>query len=168
MRSDVRIRPANRSDEAFVHRTTGRLAAFGPPAWRTPDEIVEAERRTLRAFFSEPPTDAALLIAESDTPLGFVFLETQVDYFTGERHGHVGIIAVDDVAEGRGIGKALLQHLARICMEKGWSRLQWAVLDWNAPSIEFYKSLGAVMLDEWTGCRLDGPALARLAGESAR
>ena len=78
MRSDVRIRPANRSDEAFVHRTTGRLAAFGPPAWRTPDEIVEAERRTLRAFFIESPTDTALLIAESNSPLGCETIRIEV------------------------------------------------------------------------------------------
>ena len=64
---------------------------------------------------------------------------------------------------GKGIGKALLVHLANQCVANGWSRLQWAVLDWNTPSIEFYKSLGAVMMDEWTICRLSGEALARLA-----
>ena len=142
MRRDVRIRPANRSDEAFVHRTTGRLAAFGPPAWRTPDEIVEAERRTLRAFFSEPPTDTALLIAESDTPLGFVFLETQVDYFTGERHGHVGIIAVDDAAEGRGIGKALLEAAGSWARTRGFRRLTLNVFAGNERARRLYEHSG--------------------------
>ena len=142
MRSDVRIRPANRSDEAFVHRTTGRLAAFGPPAWRTPDEIVEAERRTLRAFFIESPTDTALLIAESDTPLGFVYLETQVDYFTGERHGHVGIIAVDDVAEGRGIGKALLEAAGSWARTRGFRRLTLNVFAGNERARRMYEHAG--------------------------
>ena len=64
---------------------------------------------------------------------------------------------------GNGIGKALLALLAKHCMANGWSRLQWAVLDWNTPSIDFYKSLGAVLMDEWTGCRVSGPALATLA-----
>ena len=64
---------------------------------------------------------------------------------------------------GKGIGKALLVHLAKECAANGWGCLQWAVLDWNAPSIAFYKSLGAVMMDEWTLCRLTGPALAALA-----
>ena len=64
---------------------------------------------------------------------------------------------------GKGIGKALLAHLPGECVENGWSRLQWSVLDWNTPSIEFYKSLGAVMMDEWTVCRIGGPALAELA-----
>ncbi|UCF53743.1 MAG: GNAT family N-acetyltransferase, partial [Bradyrhizobium sp.] len=67
---------------------------------------------------------------------------------------------------GRGLGKALLVYLARECVDNGWSRLQWAVLDWNAPSIAFYKSLGAVMMDDWTLCRVAGPALTRLAGSS--
>jgi GNAT superfamily N-acetyltransferase len=142
MRSDVRIRPANRSDEAFVHRTTGRLAAFGPPAWRTPDEIVEAERRTLRAFFIESPTDTALLIAESDTPLGFVYLETQVDYFTGEPHGHVGIIAVDDVAEGRGIGKALLEAAGSWARTRGFRRLTLNVFAGNERARRLYEHAG--------------------------
>jgi hypothetical protein len=59
--------------------------------------------------------------------------------------------------------KALLVHLAKECVANGWSRLQWSVLDWNTPSIEFYKSLGAVLMDEWTVCRIGGPALTALA-----
>ena len=62
-----------------------------------------------------------------------------------------------------GIGKALMLHLARKCVENEWPRLQWAVLDWNTPSIDFYKSLGAEMLDEWTGVHISGDALTRLA-----
>ena len=64
---------------------------------------------------------------------------------------------------GRGVGKALMVHLARKCVENGWARLQWSVLDWNTPSIEFYKSLGGVLLDEWTVVRVSGDALTRLA-----
>ena len=63
--------------------------------------------------------------------------------------------------------QARLARLARECLNNGWSRLQWSVLDWNAPSIEFYKSLGAVLMGEWTVCRVNGPALAALA-EGAR
>jgi diamine N-acetyltransferase len=64
---------------------------------------------------------------------------------------------------GNGIGKALLSHLARECVTNNWSRLQWSVLDWNAPSIAFYKSLGADLMDEWTICKVAGPALHALA-----
>ncbi len=68
---------------------------------------------------------------------------------------------------GKGIGKALLMRLAKIAVERGYGRLEWAVLDWNTPSIEFYRSLGAVPLDEWTGYRLTGEALDRLARSDA-
>ena len=72
---------------------------------------------------------------------------------------------VDPGQRGKGIGKALLARLAKIAVERGYGRLEWAVLDWNTPSIEFYRSLGAVPLNEWTGYRLTGAALARLSGE---
>ena len=70
---------------------------------------------------------------------------------------------VRQAVRGKGIGKALLSHLAKECVTNNWSRLQWSVLDWNAPSIAFYKSLGAVMMDEWTICKVTGPALNALA-----
>ena len=66
---------------------------------------------------------------------------------------------------GRGIGKALLKHLAQICVDRGYGRFQWWVLDWNEPSIEFYKALGAVAMDEWTVYRVSGEALEGLAKE---
>jgi GNAT superfamily N-acetyltransferase len=68
---------------------------------------------------------------------------------------------------GKGIGKALLSHLAKQGVANGWSRLQWSVLDWNTPSIEFYQSLGAVLMDEWTVCRVGGEALTALAQAKA-
>ena len=142
MRSDVRIRPAGRSDQAFVHRVTGRLAAFGPPSWRTPDEIVEAERRTLDAFFVDPPSGAALLIAEDGTPLGFIYLETQIDYFSGERHGHVGIVAVDDGAEGTGVGRALLDAAASWASTRGFRRLTLNVFEGNDRARRIYERAG--------------------------
>ena len=84
-----------------------RLGAFGPPPWRTSDEIGEADARVVRAFFDDPPAGASLLVAESDgAPLGFIYLETLRDYFVGEEHGHVGILAVTEAAEGRGAGEA--------------------------------------------------------------
>ena len=90
-------------------------------------------------------------------------LHDQFNYFAG-RHGiYLEDLFVRPALRGNGIGKALLVHLAKECAANGWSQLQWAVLDWNAPSIAFYKSLGAVMMEEWTLCRLTGPSLASLA-----
>lgn len=72
---------------------------------------------------------------------------------------------VQPAHRGAGIGRALLARLAEVCAERGLARLEWSVLDWNEPSIGFYRSLGAVTMDEWTVCRLDGAALARLGRE---
>ena len=83
--------------------------------------------------------------------------------FSGRPGIYLEDLFVRPAFRGRGIGKALMVHLARRCVAQGWSRLQWSVLDWNTPSIEFYKSLGGVLLDEWTVVRVSGDALTRLA-----
>ena len=72
-----------------------------------------------------------------------------------------------ETARGHGIGKALLSRLARIAVERAWGRVEWAVLDWNAPAIGFYKGLGATILDDWRICRLTGDALVQLAGQES-
>jgi diamine N-acetyltransferase len=80
------------------------------------------------------------------------------------RHGiYLEDLYVRPEHRGRGLGRALLEHLARRCVDEGLTRLQWSVLDWNAPAIGFYRGLGAEMLDAWTGCRVDGEALVQLA-----
>jgi GNAT superfamily N-acetyltransferase len=73
---------------------------------------------------------------------------------------------VQPAHRGAGLGRALLAALAAVCVERGLGRLEWWVLDWNAPSIAFYKSLGAIMLEDWTLCRVTGPSLTRLAGSA--
>src|SRR5246127_1827184 len=98
---------------------------------------------------------------------GFAVWFINFSTFSGRSGIYLEDLFVHPVQRGKGIGKALLSHLARECVANNWSRLQWSVLDWNTPSIEFYKSLGAVMLDDWTICKVAGPALAALA-EGAR
>jgi diamine N-acetyltransferase len=108
-------------------------------------------------------------IAEWDgEPAGIALWFPNFSSFRG-RHGlYLEDLFVRPAFRRRGIGRALLRHLARRCVTEGWTRFEWAVLDWNAPSIAFYKSLGAELLDEWTVCRLGGDALARLgAAETA-
>jgi GNAT superfamily N-acetyltransferase len=83
--------------------------------------------------------------------------------FTGRRGIYLEDLFVAPAFRGKGIGKALLAYLAGLCVENGWSRMQWSVLDWNAPSINFYKSLGADMMDEWKLCKVTGAALSQLA-----
>ena len=99
----------------------------------------------------------------ASAPVGFALWFYTYSTFRG-RHGiWLEDLFVTPEARGKGIGKALLVHLAQECMANGWSRLQWSVLDWNTPSIEFYKSLGTEMMDQWTVCRVGGQALTALA-----
>jgi GNAT superfamily N-acetyltransferase len=103
-------------------------------------------------------------IAEWDGEVaGFAVWFVNFSTFSGRAGIYLEDLFVRPAQRGKGIGKALLAHLARECVANGWSRLQWSVLDWNTPSIEFYKSLGAVLMDEWTVCRVNGAALTALA-----
>jgi GNAT superfamily N-acetyltransferase len=95
--------------------------------------------------------------------VGFAVWFINFSTFSGRSGIYLEDLFVRPALRGKGIGKALLSHLAKECVANGWSRLQWSVLDWNTPSIEFYKSLGAVLMDEWTVCKVAGPALAALA-----
>lgn len=125
-------------------------------------EVVATEAEIEAALFEENPK-AFCDIAEWDgEPVGFAVWFYTYSTFSG-RHG----IWLEDLfvrpdQRGRGIGKALLVHLARRCVAEGLGRFEWWVLDWNAPSIAFYKSQGGVMQDEWTKVRVDGDDLLKL------
>ena len=136
-------------------------------------ELAEYEKLLHEVEATEALIDAALFgdnpllfceIAEWDgEPAGFAVWFVNFSTFSGRSGIYLEDLFVRPAYRGKGIGKALLAYLAKLCVEKGWARLQWSVLDWNTPSIAFYKSLGAVMMDEWTVCRVNGPALAALA-----
>jgi diamine N-acetyltransferase len=149
-----------RSDEAgLVHSFVRELAEYE----KLGHEVEATEADIAAALFG----DRAVVfcdIAEWDgEPAGFAVWFVNFSTFSG-RHGiYLEDLFVRPALRGKGIGKALLMHLAKQCVANGWSRLQWAVLDWNTPSIEFYKSLGADLMDEWTICRVTGEALVRLA-----
>jgi GNAT superfamily N-acetyltransferase len=139
----VDVRSARAGDRGFVLEAVFRLAAFGLPPGRTPHEIVEGEARTLRAFFdaAEPPD--TLLIAEAGgAPLGFVFLEEKHDYFTGLRHGHIGILAVTEEAEGRGAGSALMRAAEHWAREHDYPSLTLNVFDANHRARRMYEHFG--------------------------
>ena len=130
-------------------------------------EVEATEAMIADALFGEGPQLYCAIAEWNGEPVGFAVWFVNFSTFSG-RHGiYLEDLYVRPSHRGRGLGKALLVHLAKECVENGWSRLQWAVLDWNAPSIAFYKSLGAAMLDDWTLCRVTGPALTRLAGSAS-
>ena len=115
------------------------------------------------ALFSDNPLLFCEIAEWDGEPAGFAVWFVNFSTFSGRSGIYLEDLFVRPAYRGKGIGKALLAYLAKLCVEKGWARLQWSVLDWNTPSIAFYKSLGAVMMDEWTVCRVNGPALAALA-----
>ncbi|OKO76787.1 GNAT family N-acetyltransferase [Bradyrhizobium sp. NAS96.2] len=126
-------------------------------------EVHASEADIAEALFGESPRLFCDIAEWNGEPAGFAVWFVNFSTFAG-RHGiYLEDLFVRPALRGKGIGKALLVHLAKHCLANGWSRLQWAVLDWNAPSIAFYKSLGAEMMDEWTVCRVSGEALSALA-----
>lgn len=141
MSTGVRIGQA--ADRDFVIQTARRFAAFTRPAWRTAHEIVGGEVRSLDDFFDGGLHGATLLVAESDgQPSGFAFLEHATDYFTGERHGHVGMVAVAESAEGRGVGSALLAAAEDWARTNRYSRLTLNVFEGNERARRVYERAG--------------------------
>jgi GNAT superfamily N-acetyltransferase len=129
-------------------------------------EVEATEAGIGAALFADNPRLFCDIAEWNGEPAGFAIWFLNFPTFSG-RHGiFLEDLFVRPAFRGKGIGKALLAHLAKTCVDNGWSRLQWSVLDWNAPSIAFYKSLGAVLMDEWTLCRVNGPALAALARQA--
>jgi GNAT superfamily N-acetyltransferase len=111
--------------------------------WRTTEELVEGEARTLRDFFESPDDGSRLLIAEtSERRLGFVLLEELRDYFTLERHGHIGILAVTEGAEGRGAGGALIRAAESWARDRGYRTLTLNVFSGNSHAREVYEHFG--------------------------
>ncbi len=125
---------------------------------------VEADEAGIDALLFGPQPRAFCDIAEVDgTPVGFALWFYNVSTFKGRCGIYLEDLYVRPEVRGQGAGKALLAGLARRCVEQNLGRLEWAVLDWNAPSIAFYDSLGAAAMDDWIIRRLTGEALERLA-----
>jgi len=130
-------------------------------------EVEATEAMIADALFGDNPRLFCDIAEWNGEVAGFAVWFVNFSTFSGRPGIYLEDLFVRPSLRGNGIGKALLSHLAKECVANNWSRLQWSVLDWNAPSIAFYKSLGAVMLDEWTICKVAGPALSQLA-EGAR
>ena len=129
-------------------------------------EVEATEPMIAGALFSDNPRLFCEIAEWNGEVAGFAVWFLNCSTFAGRFGIYLEDLFVRPHLRGNGIGKSLLAHLAKTCVENGWARLQWAVLDWNEPSIAFYKSLGAVMMDEWTLCRVTGPALDALAAKA--
>ncbi len=132
---------------------------------RLPNEVVATEAG-LRASLFGPVAAAEVVIAEVDgTAAGFALFFHNYSTFLGRRGLWLEDLFVRPAFRGQGIGRALLRHLAEVAVARGCGRLEWSVLDWNEPAIGFYRSLGAVPMNEWTTFRVTGDALNTLAGQ---
>jgi GNAT superfamily N-acetyltransferase len=126
-------------------------------------EVEATEAGIAAALFSDHPRIYCEIAEWNGEGVGFAVWFFNFSTFSGRAGIFLEDLFVRPAFRGKGIGKALLVHLAKLCVDNGWSRMQWSVLDWNTPSIEFYKSLGGEMMDEWKLVRLNGAALSQLA-----
>ena len=156
-----RIRRACPEDSGEIFSLVRELAEYE----KLSHEVEATESMIADALFSESPRLYCEIAEWNGEVAGFAVWFVNFSTFSGRFGIYLEDLFVRPQFRGNGIGKALLADLARTCVDNGWSRLQWSVLDWNAPSIAFYKSLGAVLMDEWTVCRVSGPALDALASK---
>jgi len=154
------IRPAIPSDVPQILAFIRGLAVYE----REPDAVSATEADLLRDGFGPNPFYFCLIAESDDVPAGFAFYFFNYSTWLGRPGLYLEDIFVLPEFRGQGIGRALLRRVAAIAIEKGCLRLQWEVLDWNTPAIEFYRAMGAEFLDEWRNVRVTGHALHRLAG----
>ncbi|PKP86267.1 MAG: N-acetyltransferase [Alphaproteobacteria bacterium HGW-Alphaproteobacteria-17] len=155
----IAIRPATPADLPLIARFIRDLAEYEKLAHE-----VRFDETGLGEKLFGPRPYAEVVIGEIEgTPQGFALFFHNFSTFEGRPGLYLEDLFVRPAARGSGLGKALLAHLARLCVDRDCARLEWSVLDWNAPAIGFYQSLGARLMDEWTVMRVDGDALTDLA-----
>jgi GNAT superfamily N-acetyltransferase len=160
----ITIRAAQPADAALLFTLVRELAEYEKLS-----ADVDATAESVAAVLFAPQPRVFSDIAEwNGEPAGFALWFLNFSSFRG-RHGlYLEDVFVRPAFRGKGLGKALLARLARRCVENGWARFEWTILDWNKPSIDFYRSIGATVMDEWKICRLTGAALDRFAREGQR
>jgi GNAT superfamily N-acetyltransferase len=155
------IRPAIAADVSQILIFIRGLAAYE----REPDAVTATEADLLRDGFGPNPFYHCLIAEQDGAPAGFAFYFFNYSTWTGRPGLYLEDLFVQPEFRGLGIGKALLERVAAIAVENNCPRLQWEVLDWNTPAIDFYRACGAEFLKEWLNVRMSGEALRRLAGD---
>jgi GNAT superfamily N-acetyltransferase len=156
------IRPARAGDVPAIYQLVRDLAEYE----RSLQHVRATEEDLLQSLTADPPAVFAHVAEHDGEVVGFALWFLSFSTWEG-RHGiYLEDLYVRPDMRGGGHGRALLARLARICVQRGYRRLEWAVLDWNAPALGFYASLGAVPMDEWSVHRLGSPALQALAADT--
>jgi len=158
------IRPASPADIPAIYRLICELADYE----RSLDQVSATEDRLAASLFGPEPAVFAHVAEHDGSVVGFALWFLNYSTWLGKHGIYLEDLYVTPAVRGTGLGKALLAELAGICVERGYGRLEWWVLDWNSPARGFYASLGAVGMDEWTVHRLTGPALTALAAHASQ
>ena len=156
------ITPATAADVPTILHLIRSLAEYE----RLSHEVVATEDSLHAALFGDRPGAECLIARTHGEPVGFALYFHNFSTFLSRRGLYLEDLFVEPAHRGKGYGKALLQQLARIAVGRGCGRLEWSVLDWNAPAIGFYESLGATLMSEWRIFRLTGDALQAFAAGS--
>jgi len=157
--SEFQIRPARVEDVPIILELIRDLATYE----RAPNEVTATEEQLVDVLFGERPAAEVLLAFEGKSPVGFSVFFHNFSTWLGRPGLYLEDLFVKPEKRGKGYGRALLVDLAKIAHNRGCGRMEWAVLDWNEPAIEFYRALGAKPMDEWTVFRLTRDGIARLA-----
>jgi GNAT superfamily N-acetyltransferase len=155
----IHIRPATVEDTPLLLGFIRQLAEYE----RLSHEVVADETSLRASLFGDTPAAEAVIGSLEGVPAGFALFFQNFSTFLGRPGLYLEDLFVRPDARGRGLGEALLRHLAQEAVRRGCGRFEWAVLDWNEPAIGFYRKLGAVPLSDWTVFRVTGDALLRLA-----
>lgn len=155
----LNIRPATPTDVPLIQQFIRDLAEYE----RSPESAVATQKDLLRDGFGPEPKYRCILAEWDGRPAGFAFFFYNYSTWQGRPGLYLEDLFVKPVFRGKGIGKALLLHLAKIAVDEDCGRFQWQVLDWNTPAIDFYKSLGAKTMNEWLTMRIEGEDIKKLA-----
>lgn len=161
MVSDFVIRPAEPADLPVILQLIRDLATYE----RAPDEVKATEKQLRSVLFDKKPAAEVLLAFSGESPVGFAVFFHNFSTWLGRPGLYLEDLFVRPEERGKGYGRALLVRLAQIAQQRDCGRMEWAVLTWNEPAIEFYKKLGASSLDDWKIFRLTGQGIADLAKE---
>ena len=159
--SALQIRPAAEVDVALVFSFIRKLAEYGDLS----DEVTATADDVRAALFGPKPVAEARLAYWGSEPAGFALYSYSFASFLGKTGIYIENLYVEPGYRNKGVGKALLVHLAQLSRKLRCGRLEWAVLNWNERAMEFYQDFGAMPMDEWTTFRLTGDALERLASQ---
>ena len=159
IQTDFAIRSARVEDVPIIFQLIRDLATYE----RAPNEVTATEEQLVDVFFGKRPAAEVLLAFEKDKPVGFAVFFHNFSTWLGRPGLYLEDLFVKPENRGNGYGRALLVDLAKIARDRGCGRMEWAVLNWNDPAIQFYRKLGAKPLDEWSVFRLTRDGIVKLA-----